>query len=345
MAPCKAAGMPRGASKSQVTQGEIHADSWAICFFLDGTPFVSQGTTLATLLRRSGGGGIAQHFPDRPGYRAPLLLGMSHACLSGAEDLHAVKLPSPHPATLPDVARDLANTLISLKNLGVTDRWIISDILKATLEKHPEFWGVWTIWEPDALDGRDHEFANQRGHDASGRYAPLWKRTRGGLQLEPNVGYSQPGVGDYYLIPIQKQREVTFAPYEYRPADGVTRRIISQVAPIFDQGRCVGVAGFDMLAENAGDPGTLETERFTNASGSGNSQHDLSKREQEVLSWVSRGKSNAEIGIILGISAHTVKHHMEKIFSKLGVENRHAAMLCALRPFIQKEATAALPNR
>lgn len=231
-------------------------------------------------------------------------------------------------------ARDLANALISLKALGVTDRWIFSDILKATLERHPEYWGVWTIWEPDALDGRDHEFANQRGHDASGRYAPLWKRTRGGLQLEPNVGYSQPGVGDYYLIPIQKQQEVIFAPYEYRPADGETRRIISQVAPIFDQGRCVGVAGFDVLAENV--PGFRMEGTDSLCRSNVPIQDSLSKREREVLAWVSRGKSNGEIGIILNISAHTVKHHMEKIFAKLGVENRHAAMLCALQPFVQK---------
>jgi DNA-binding CsgD family transcriptional regulator len=238
------------------------------------------------------------------------------------------------------VARDLANALISLKALGVTDRWIFSDILKATLEKHPQFWGVWTVWEPDALDGRDREFANQKGHDASGRYVPLWKRTRAGLQLEPNVGYCEPGVGDYYLIPIQKQQEVVFAPYAYRPADGETRRIISQVAPIFDNGRCVGVAGFDILAEDAAECGMTDDEtshRTTSTSG-----HDhLSKREREVLVWVSRGKSNAEIGIILGISAHTVKHHMEKIFSKLGVENRHAAMLCALQPFMQRGAEEA----
>jgi DNA-binding CsgD family transcriptional regulator len=247
--------------------------------------------------------------------------------------------PSPQNArALSDVARELANALISLKALGVTDRWIFSEILKATLERHPHFWGVWTIWEPDALDGRDSEFANQEGHDASGRYVPLWKRTRAGLQLEPNVGYSEPGVGDYYLIPIQKQQEVVFAPYAYLPADGETRRIISQVAPIFDNGRCVGVAGFDILAEDAAQFGITENRGLYSTSGAALDHDNLSKRESEVLSWVSRGKSNAEIGIILGISAHTVKHHMEKIFSKLGVENRHAAMLCALQPFMQRGA-------
>ena len=52
---------------------------------------------------------------------------------------------------------------------------------------------------------------------------------------------------------------------------------------------------------------------------------DLSPREQEVAEWLGQGKSNEEIAIILGISAHTVKNHIDKIFRKLGVENRCAA--------------------
>jgi DNA-binding CsgD family transcriptional regulator len=54
----------------------------------------------------------------------------------------------------------------------------------------------------------------------------------------------------------------------------------------------------------------------------------VSAREQEVLEWLEQGKSNGEIAVILGISEHTVRHHLERIFSKLGVENRRAAMLC-----------------
>jgi hypothetical protein len=37
------------------------------------------------------------------------------------------------------------------------------------------------------------------------------------------------------------------------------------------------------------------------------------------------GKSNAEIGMILGISSATVGKHLEHIYPKLGVENRSAA--------------------
>jgi DNA-binding CsgD family transcriptional regulator len=51
----------------------------------------------------------------------------------------------------------------------------------------------------------------------------------------------------------------------------------------------------------------------------------LTPREREVVCWLARGKSNAEIGAILGISSATVGKHLEHIYPKLGVENRTAA--------------------
>lgn len=51
----------------------------------------------------------------------------------------------------------------------------------------------------------------------------------------------------------------------------------------------------------------------------------LTRREAEVLSWVARGKSNAEIATILQVCTKTVDKHLERIYPKLGVENRTAA--------------------
>ncbi len=57
----------------------------------------------------------------------------------------------------------------------------------------------------------------------------------------------------------------------------------------------------------------------------------LTTRESEVLLWISRGKSNREIGAILSISPRTVNKHLEQIFVKLGVENRASAAARAVR--------------
>ena len=51
----------------------------------------------------------------------------------------------------------------------------------------------------------------------------------------------------------------------------------------------------------------------------------LTAKEAEVLYWVVKGKTNKDIGDILGSSPMTVKKHLERIFVKLGVETRTAA--------------------
>lgn len=57
----------------------------------------------------------------------------------------------------------------------------------------------------------------------------------------------------------------------------------------------------------------------------------LTLREAEVLHWVVQGKSNAEIGIILNIAVDTVKKHIYRVYQKLGVENRTAAAMFAMK--------------
>ncbi|KAB8183778.1 response regulator [Microbispora catharanthi] len=56
----------------------------------------------------------------------------------------------------------------------------------------------------------------------------------------------------------------------------------------------------------------------------------LSRRETEVLALVARGLTNAEIGKALFISETTVKTHLLRVFTKLGVSDRTAAVTTAL---------------
>ena len=59
----------------------------------------------------------------------------------------------------------------------------------------------------------------------------------------------------------------------------------------------------------------------------------LTSRESDVLYWVSQGKRNEEIAMIVGISVRTVAKHVEHIFAKLGVETRAAAGAVAREAF------------
>jgi DNA-binding NarL/FixJ family response regulator len=63
----------------------------------------------------------------------------------------------------------------------------------------------------------------------------------------------------------------------------------------------------------------------------------LTEREAEVLVWTARGKSNREISDILSISPRTVNKHLERIFIKLGVENRTAATSVAMSVMLARD--------
>ncbi|MDB5936300.1 MAG: Helix-turn-helix transcriptional regulator [Massilia sp.] len=70
----------------------------------------------------------------------------------------------------------------------------------------------------------------------------------------------------------------------------------------------------------------------------------LSARETEILGWVREGKSNYEVGCILGISALTVKNHLQRIYRTLGVSNRtHALSRCLSLQLFEPGAGVACP--
>ncbi len=52
---------------------------------------------------------------------------------------------------------------------------------------------------------------------------------------------------------------------------------------------------------------------------------ELSRRERQILGWLCRGHSNVDIAVALDISPHTVKNHLQRIFRKIGVNNRTQA--------------------
>jgi DNA-binding response OmpR family regulator/DNA-binding CsgD family transcriptional regulator len=69
----------------------------------------------------------------------------------------------------------------------------------------------------------------------------------------------------------------------------------------------------------------------------------LTQRESEVLHWVMMGKTNRDIGAILGTSPRTVNKHLEHVFHKLGVETRTAAAALALNRLRGSAQESAAP--
>ena len=143
-------------------------------------------------------------------------------------------------------ARTLAQSFEGLLAAGQTSRAAADAMLRGSLAACPDYIGVWTIWEPNAFDGRDAEFAGKPGHDVTGRYLPYWNRGNGDINVEPLRGYSTDGDGDYYLLAKRSNRETVLEPYSYK-VGGNDVLMTSLVVPVHRaDGTFVGVVGVDL---------------------------------------------------------------------------------------------------
>ena len=142
-----------------------------------------------------------------------------------------------------NVARSLASALKGMQASGGADRNVANAMLRQVLRDQPGLVGAWTIWEPDAFDGRDIEYIRQPGHDHTGRYLPYWNRGSGEVSLEPIAGYE---TADFYQLAKRTVKETILEPYTY-PLAGQEVWITSLVVPIHDGDRFLGVAGVDIL--------------------------------------------------------------------------------------------------
>ena len=124
----------------------------------------------------------------------------------------------------------------------------INELVKATLTGSEDLVGTAVTWEPNALDGKDAEYAGKAPlYDATGRFMPYWTRGAGGaLHVEPIVFDTAAGANDWYDIPKRSGKVFFTEPYNY-PVDGKPTLMASLVAPIMIDGQFKGVASADFM--------------------------------------------------------------------------------------------------
>lgn len=142
-------------------------------------------------------------------------------------------------------ARTLADTLLTMKRTGAADRKTASAAIKSILEHNSSFWAVWTVWEPDAFDGRDAEFKNTSGSDDTGRLLPYWKRTDSGLKLSAIKDYDSESDGDFYLLAKNSGKETIIDPYK-EIVENKEVMMTSLVVPVEENGKVIGAVGVDI---------------------------------------------------------------------------------------------------
>ncbi|WP_412749791.1 methyl-accepting chemotaxis protein [Krasilnikovia sp. M28-CT-15] len=147
------------------------------------------------------------------------------------------------------VTQELAGAMAQLKKAGVTDRKLVGGLVGATLQRHPEFFGMSTGWEPNAFDGRDRDFRNVSPSDATGRFIPYWYRDGNKLRNDPLVDYDKPGAGDWFLKPRATGKAMVVDPYVY-PVNGQDVLMTTATSPIMVDGRFMGVVTVDLALAN-----------------------------------------------------------------------------------------------
>lgn len=143
------------------------------------------------------------------------------------------------------IAKTTKQTTMAKKKMGLTQRQIVISELNETLAQNPEVIGTWVGFEPNAWDGKDHEFVEKPGHDKTGRFIPYWSWEKGAPSLSPLVDYEKSGDGDYYQVPKNRKKDSIVEPYIY-PIAGVPTLMTSAAVPLIEDDKFVGVSGVDL---------------------------------------------------------------------------------------------------
>ena len=146
-------------------------------------------------------------------------------------------------------ARTLAESFEGMKNSQNVNRDAMNSMLKQVLHNNEHFIGVWTCWEPNALDNEDLKNVNNPGHDSTGRFIPYWNRNASGeISLAPLNDYTTKGAGDYYLLARNSGEETVLNPFTYE-IDGQKVLMTTLAVPIKNNERVVGVTGIDIALD------------------------------------------------------------------------------------------------
>lgn len=146
----------------------------------------------------------------------------------------------------------IRDTFVGLKKSGLADRGLLNDILKTSLESNPNFLGIYTVWEPNALDGKDRDFINKPGHDSTGRFIPYWSnlsRNEDGSSYTLN-DYDDPVKGAFYLD-IKESRNAKIRQPFTLPFDDLKGKLFTTVrVPIIgEENKFLGILAIDLFLD------------------------------------------------------------------------------------------------
>ncbi len=142
------------------------------------------------------------------------------------------------------IARGLAQTFAGMRKYDA-NRPLANEILRQSLAANADLRAVWTVWEPDAFDGRDRQHRDRPGHDETGRYAPYWSRHDDRIVLDVVKDYASGEAGAFYAATVREGREQVIEPVADATETGGTL-VARMVVPVLEGDRPVGAVGIDL---------------------------------------------------------------------------------------------------
>lgn len=130
-----------------------------------------------------------------------------------------------------------------IDQLSFFSRVDVEQILRAVLLENTLFLATFTVWEPDAFDGKDGRFANTDHGDAQGRFAAGWVRVGSGeIQQQPPQEVATLAEGDVFLS-VKAHNRPFVSPPRLREIAGQKQLTVTASAPIVVDGAFRGIAG------------------------------------------------------------------------------------------------------
>lgn len=143
-----------------------------------------------------------------------------------------------------DDSNSMAVALEALMKSGA-NRSEVEAYMKMCLLSNEDYFDVWANFEPNAFDGKDAEYKNDLTTGELGQFSPWILRSGDGLIVAANESIEQP----YYTVPFETQKVTMSEPTNY-PLGNESYTTISFGAPIFSNGKCIGVIGVDIKVDD-----------------------------------------------------------------------------------------------
>lgn len=140
----------------------------------------------------------------------------------------------------------ILNALNAMMTSGVINNKPNREHINNTLNKiiknnTNDYMGIWTLWEPNAFDGKDLQFQNAPFHDSTGRLNAYWYWHNDILVHENNTNWEG---ATWYNLPKLHKKPVLLDPYTYL-VSGQEVSLLSLASPLYINDKFVGAVGID----------------------------------------------------------------------------------------------------